>query len=118
MCLEKLFKHHGAQQQLLQIINQSIILFDLSLTVKAATLIYIFGCGSAISSAKEGKSGFINTLVLISFWAAQTCVHFMKILTVYTLNSHLLTLKAHTHKMYVFCRPLKYLKPHSKTVWT
>ena len=30
------------------------------------------------------------------------CVHFMKILTVYTLNSHLLTLKAHNHKMYVF----------------
>ena len=29
-------------------------------------------------------------------------MHFMKNLTVYTLNSHLLTLKAHTHKMYVF----------------
>ena len=42
----------------------------------------------------------------------------MKILTVYTLNSHLLTLKAHSHKMYVFCRPLKYLKPHRQTVWT
>ena len=26
----------------------------------------------------------------------------MKILAVYTLNSHLLTLKAHNHKMYVF----------------
>ena len=37
------------------------------------------------------------------------CVHFKKILTVYTLNSHLLTLKAHNHKMYVFCRPLNYL---------
>ena len=36
------------------------------------------------------------------FLAAQTCMHFMKILTVYTLNSHLLTLKAHNHKMYVF----------------
>ena len=35
------------------------ILLDLSLTVKAATLIFISGCGSAISSAKEGKSGFI-----------------------------------------------------------
>ena len=31
----------------------------------------------------------------------------MKILTVYTLNSHLLTLQAHNHKMFVFCRPLK-----------
>ena len=41
-------------------------------------------------------------------------MHFMKILTVYTLNSHLLTLKGHNHKMYVFCRPLKYLKPHKQ----
>ena len=23
-----------------------------------------------------------------------------------------LTFKAHNHKMYVFCRPLNYLKPH------
>ena len=35
------------------------ILLDFSLTAKAATLIFISGCGSAISSAKEGKSGFI-----------------------------------------------------------
>ena len=28
-------------------------------------------------------------------------MHFMIILTVYTLNSHLLTLKAHNHKLYV-----------------
>ena len=35
------------------------ILLDFSLTVKAAALIFISGCGSAISSAKEGKSGFI-----------------------------------------------------------
>ena len=41
-------------------------------------------------------------------------MHFMKILTVYTLNSHLLTLKGHNHKkLYVFCRPLKYLKPYT-----
>ena len=39
------------------------ILFDFSLTVKAATLIFISGRGSAISSAKEGKSGFIYNLV-------------------------------------------------------
>ena len=39
------------------------ILIDFSLTVKAATLIFIFGRGSAISSAKEGKSGFIYNLV-------------------------------------------------------
>ena len=29
-------------------------------------------------------------------------MHFMKIRTVYTLNSHLLTLKAHNHKMYMY----------------
>ena len=39
------------------------ILIDFSLTVKAATLILIFGRSSAISSAKEGKSGFIYNLV-------------------------------------------------------
>ena len=32
------------------------VLIDLSLTVKAVTLIFISGRGSAISSAKEGKS--------------------------------------------------------------
>ena len=40
-----------------------LILLDFSLTVKAATLIFISGRGSAISSAKEGKSGFIYNLV-------------------------------------------------------
>ena len=39
------------------------ILLDFSLTVKAATLIFISGHGSAISSAKEGESGFIYNLV-------------------------------------------------------
>ena len=34
-----------------------------SLTVKAATLIFISGRGSAISSAKQGNSGFIFNLV-------------------------------------------------------
>ena len=81
-----------------------IVLLAFSLTVKAATLIFISGRGSAISSAKEGKSGFIYNLgkSKSAFWAAQTCVHFMKILTVYTLNSNFLTLTAHNHKMYVF----------------
>ena len=41
----------------------SPVLLDFSLTVKAATLIFISGRGSAISSAKEGKSGFIYNLV-------------------------------------------------------
>ena len=40
-----------------------MLLLDFSLTVKAATLILISGRGSAISSAKEGKSGFIYNLV-------------------------------------------------------
>ena len=46
-----------------------MLLLDFSLTVKAATLVFISGCGSAIPSAKEGKSGFIYNLVnsLISF---------------------------------------------------
>ena len=39
-----------------------MVLIDLSLTVKAATLIFISECGSAISSAKEVKSGFIYNL--------------------------------------------------------
>ena len=39
------------------------VLIDFSLTVKAATLIFISGRGLAISSAKEGKSGSIHNLV-------------------------------------------------------
>ena len=39
------------------------ILIDFSLTVKTATLIFIPGRGSAISSAKQGKSGSIYNLV-------------------------------------------------------
>ena len=39
------------------------ILLDFSLTVKATTLIFISGRGLAITSAKEGKSGFIYNLV-------------------------------------------------------
>ena len=39
------------------------VLLDFSLTLKAATLIFISGRGSAISSAKEGKSDFIYNLV-------------------------------------------------------
>ena len=39
------------------------VLIDFSLTVKAATLMFISGCGLAISSAKQGKSGSIYNLV-------------------------------------------------------
>ena len=40
-----------------------MVLLGFSLTVRAATLIFISWCGSAISSTKEGKSGFIYNLV-------------------------------------------------------
>ena len=39
------------------------VLIDFSLTVKAATLIFISCRGSAISSAKQGKSGSIYDLM-------------------------------------------------------
>ena len=42
---------------------QGIVLIDVSLTVKAAALIFIPGCGSALLSAKQGKSGSIYNLV-------------------------------------------------------
>ena len=85
-------------------VNILFVLLDFSLTVKVAILIFISWRGSAFSSAKEGKSGFIYNLIksYSAFWAAQTCAHFMKILTVYTLSSHFLTLIAHNHKMCVF----------------
>ena len=41
------------------------VLLDFSLTVKAATFIFISGRGSANSSAKQGKSGSIYNLVKI-----------------------------------------------------
>ena len=39
------------------------LLIDFSLTVKAATLTFISGRGTAISFAKEGKLGFIYNLI-------------------------------------------------------
>ena len=39
------------------------VLIDFLLTVKAETLIFLSGRGSAISSATEGKSGLIYHLV-------------------------------------------------------
>ena len=50
--------------RILQVLHRvDVVLLDCSLYVKAATLIFISGRGSAISSAKEGKSGFIYNLV-------------------------------------------------------
>ena len=48
---------------LIQFPSAIYLLLDSSLTVKAATLIFISGCGSAISSAEEETSGFIYNLV-------------------------------------------------------
>ena len=50
-------------------------LIDFSLTVKAATLILIPGRGPAISSAKEGKSGFIYNLIKLFGQRKLMCVH-------------------------------------------
>ena len=44
-------------------VKEMSLLQDFSLRDKAATLIFISGRGAAISSAKEGKSGFIYNLV-------------------------------------------------------
>ena len=41
----------------------AMILIEFWLYVKAATLIFISGRGSAISSAEEGDSGFVYNLV-------------------------------------------------------
>ena len=43
--------------------HSCLVLIDFTHAVKAATLIFISGRGSAISSAKEGKSGSIYNLV-------------------------------------------------------
>ena len=61
----KYFKKTVAEtfKKVLRLNMTSTILLDFSLTVKAATLIFTSDCGSAISSAKEGKSGFIYNLV-------------------------------------------------------
>ena len=53
----------GPQSFMLHIRGKLIVLLDFSLTVKAATLIFISGRGSAILSAKEGNSGFIYDMV-------------------------------------------------------
>ena len=51
-------------QFLLAVLDVILVLLDLSLSVKAATLIISYlGVDLAISSAKEGKSGFIYNLI-------------------------------------------------------
>ena len=48
---------------LMKCVDCTAILIDFSLTVKAATLIFIPGRGSAIPSAEQGKSGSVYNLV-------------------------------------------------------
>ena len=52
--------------------------------------------------SKGNRVLFLSWKRVDKLFEPQMCMHFMKILTVYWLNSHLLTLKAHNHKMYVF----------------
>ena len=54
---------YGAGKPLLFHFNLHAILIVFSLIVKVAPLIFISGRGPAITSAKEGKSGFIYNLV-------------------------------------------------------
>ena len=78
---------------------------DFSLTVKAATLIFISGIGSAISSAKQGKSGSIHNLVKnkLVVWATKTCMHHENPNRKHTELTFINPLlKAHNHKMYAF----------------
>ena len=53
-------KSHSCTAKVSEMSMAYELLLDFSLTVKAAALIFISGHGSAISSAKEGKSGFIR----------------------------------------------------------
>ena len=57
--LQKIVKFKDLKRPL----SDSPVLLDFSLTVKAATLIFISGRCSAISSAKQAKSGSIYNLV-------------------------------------------------------
>ena len=87
-------------------------IIELLATVKAANLIFISGCGLAVLSANEGKSGFIHNLVkeIISCLSAQTCAYFMEIMTAYTLLTFIHPLSAYA-KSRMFCRLLNILKP-------
>ena len=80
----------------LQISN---ILIDFSLTVKAATLIFISGRGLAISSAKEGKSGFQES---IRFLGRANVHAYHESTDRISLTSNVLTLKADITKGRMF----------------
>ena len=63
-CLTRAFTVHKKVLKVNEIFRlPADVLIGFSLTVKAATLIFISGRGSAISSVKEGKPGFVYYLV-------------------------------------------------------
>ena len=86
----------------------------------AVTSIFISGRGSAISSAKQGKSGYIYNLVKNKI----SCLGHAKVRAFHEnpnrihTEVNLLTLKALNHKMYVFCLLFKYLKSRRQRVCT
>ena len=57
--MSKIIMRKTLTNVIMRVIQKPYVLIDFSLTVKAATLIFISGRGSAISSATAGKSGFI-----------------------------------------------------------
>ena len=76
-----------------------MVLIDFSLTVKAATLIFISVRVLAISSAKEGKSGFNYNLYRVNKLSGpckRVCIHESP--DSISLTSHVLILKAHITK--------------------
>ena len=74
------------------------------IAIKAATLIFISGRGLAISSVKERKSCFI--LILYMYLVHVILLEpFIKLVTVYTLNTHLLAHgKRQSQQVICFCR--------------
>ena len=54
-------------------LSRGHVLKDFSLTVKAATLVFISGRGSAISSFKQGKSGSVYNLVKNLLFGPRKC---------------------------------------------
>ena len=56
------YQHYRMEDETTELKDHAVLI-DFSLTLKAATLIFIPGRCSAISSAKQGKSGSIYNLV-------------------------------------------------------
>ena len=98
------------------------VLIDFSLTVKASTLMFISGCDSAISSAKQGKSGPINLVknkILISCLGRANVRAFHENPNRIHTELTFINMRIITKCMcFIFLLPLKYLKPYRQTVWT